>query len=63
MSTEKRCLGYHCADTYRNNCVHHLRRTLAGELCFQPSAVGEECAHFSPFRVDWGRGPDRETND
>lgn len=58
----RRCLGYHCPDSHRNNCVFHIRKYEPGELCFQPQRVGEECDHFQPFRKEWGVGPE-EVND
>jgi hypothetical protein len=60
----RRCLGYHCPDSYRNNCVWHMRPYQAGELAFQSQSVGEDCDHFKPFRKTeaWGVGPE-EAND
>jgi hypothetical protein len=62
---QKRCLGYHCPDSHRNNCVWHMRAYQAGELCFQSQRVGEECDNFKPFRKTeaWGVGPEAEAND
>jgi hypothetical protein len=59
----RRCLGYHCPDSYRNNCVFHMRQYQAGELVFQAQRVGEECDHYQPFRKEWGVGPEVESND
>ena len=59
----RRCLGYHCPDSYRNNCVFHMRQHQPGELVFQSQRVGEECDNHQPFRKrEWGIGPE-EAND
>lgn len=60
---QKRCLGYHCPDSYRNNCAHHLRQMSAAEAVFQSQRVGEECDNYKPFREQYGIGQERESND